>query len=258
MYAIVQIKASNRASIKISFLCTAVDLSKVLRFLMAASLSLHWTDFYHPSHPQRTTMKIIKKCPSPSLVKSLFVMGCFSVALGLTGCGGEDSAEKAGQKIDQAAANTEEKIEQVTEDANEKIEDAHQAIDQQAHEANEYIAESVDASKNAIATAGNQMDKTAEKAEKKIAGAKEVVADHATATGEFMDDSMITTAVKLVLVNNPLLKTAPIEVTTVAGVVKLTGAVDSESTIAEAIKVVGNQKNVKSVQNELTVIPAPV
>lgn len=203
-------------------------------------------------------MKIIKKYPSQNLVKSLLVMGCFSVVLGLTGCNDEGSAEKAGQKIDQAAANTEEKFEQVSEDANEKIENAQQAVDQQAHDANEYIAKSLDASKDAITTAGNQMDETAEKAEKKIAGATEVVADHAAATGEFMDDSVITTAVKLALVNNPLLKATQIEVTTVAGVVKLTGAVDSESTIAEAIKVVSNQKNVKSVQSELTVIPAPL
>jgi len=42
-------------------------------------------------------------------------------------------------------------------------------------------------------------------------------------------------------------------VTTDKGVVKLSGTVDSEPSIGRAMEVAGSQKNVKSVQTDLTV-----
>ena len=66
--------------------------------------------------------------------------------------------------------------------------------------------------------------------------------------------------VKAAILNDSILKMSPsqISVTTVNGVVKLSGTVDSEISIGRAMEVASGQKNVKSVQTDLTVnVPAP-
>jgi hyperosmotically inducible protein len=75
----------------------------------------------------------------------------------------------------------------------------------------------------------------------------------AETAGEYIDDSIITTKVKTAILNDPLLNASKIEVTTVNGVVKLSGTVDSEQSIGRAMEVANSQKNVKSVQTDLTV-----
>jgi len=59
--------------------------------------------------------------------------------------------------------------------------------------------------------------------------------------------------VKAALLNDPFLKSSQIEVTTVNGVVKLSGTVDSDPSIGKAMALASSQPNVKSVQTELTV-----
>ncbi|MDD1617805.1 MAG: hyperosmotically inducible periplasmic protein, partial [Methylococcaceae bacterium NSP1-2] len=62
-----------------------------------------------------------------------------------------------------------------------------------------------------------------------------------------------TMKVKTAILNDPILNASHIEVTTVNGVVKLSGTVDSEQSIGRAMEVANSQKNVKSVQNALVV-----
>jgi hyperosmotically inducible protein len=59
--------------------------------------------------------------------------------------------------------------------------------------------------------------------------------------------------VKEAILNDPFLKASQIEVTVVNGVVKLRGTVDSEQSIGRAMEVANSQKNVKSVETDLTV-----
>ena len=101
--------------------------------------------------------------------------------------------------------------------------------------------------------AGKKLDQATEKAGEKIEGAKESVIDKTQTTGEYIDDSVITMKVKTAILNDPLLNASHIEVTTVNGVVKLSGTVDSEQSIGRAMEVANSQKNVKSVQNALVV-----
>jgi hyperosmotically inducible protein len=101
--------------------------------------------------------------------------------------------------------------------------------------------------------AGKKLDQATEKAGEKIEGAKESVIDKTQTAGEYIDDSVITMKVKTAILNDPILNASHIEVTTVNGVVKLSGTVDSEQSIGRAMEVANSQKNVKSVQNALVV-----
>jgi hyperosmotically inducible periplasmic protein len=176
------------------------------------------------------------------LANRILVMSCLSAVLGLAGCQQEGSAEKAGQKIDRAAENAEQKIEQATEKADQKIEAVKESLDQKSNKAGEYIEESTDASKEAL-----------EKAGKKLEGAKESIVDKAGTAGEFIDDSVITAKVKAAIMGSSWLSASHIDVTTVKGMVKLSGTVDSEQSITKAIEVASSEKNVKAVETDLIV-----
>ena len=105
--------------------------------------------------------------------------------------------------------------------------------------------------------AGKKIDQGAEKVEQKIgetAGQiKESVTEKTEKAGEYIDDTAITLNVKTAISNDASLKASEIEVTTVNGVVKLSGTVDSEQSLNKAIDVASSQKNVKSVQSDLVV-----
>lgn len=105
----------------------------------------------------------------------------------------------------------------------------------------------------AAENAGKKFDRMTEKVGEKLEDAKETVIDKSESTGEYIDDSVITLKVKSAILNDPLLKAYQIEVTTVNGVVTLSGAVDSEQSISRAMEVVNNQEHVKSVQSNLIV-----
>ncbi len=183
----------------------------------------------------------------------VLVIACLSAVLALAGCQQEGTAEKAGQKIDRAAENAEQKIERATEKAEVKIEAAKESLDQKAEKAGEYIDESTDTSKRALEKAGEKLDQATQKAGEKIEGAQESVIDKAETAGEYIDDAVITTKVKAAILEDPLLDASNIEVTTVKGIVKLSGTVDSEQSVGRAIEVASSQKDVKSVQTELIV-----
>ena len=101
--------------------------------------------------------------------------------------------------------------------------------------------------------AGQQIDLTADKAAQAASDAKESASEKAETTGEYMDDSAITAKVKLAILRDPDLKVFQISVTTTGGVVTLSGAVDSQQSIDRASAVARDTRNVKSVENNLTV-----
>jgi len=110
----------------------------------------------------------------------------------------------------------------------------------------------------AAENAEQKIEQVTEQANKKIEGVKESVTDKAETSGEYIDDSVITTRVKAAILSDSLLRASHIEVTTVKGVVKLSGTVDSEQNIGRAMEVANGQKNVTSVQNDLIVnVSAP-
>jgi hyperosmotically inducible protein len=176
--------------------------------------------------------------------KNVFMVSCLSVVIGLAACQKEGTAEKAGKKIDRAAENVVHSIEQFAGDSDKKIEAAKDSLDQKADQGEELIDKSTTASKEAV-----------EQAEKELEIAKESVIEKSETTGDYIDDSVITLKVKAAILNDPMFKgsQSQISVTTVNGVVKLSGTVDSEPSIGRAMEVAGSQKNVKSVQTDLIV-----
>ena len=199
-----------------------------------------------------------------NILVRILVITCLSAVLGLAGCQQEGTAEKAGQKIDRAAEKAEQKIERATEQANQKIDAAKESLDQKASEAGEYVDKSTDASKRALEKAGGgigqavenvqqKIEQSTEKAGKELEGAKESVIDKAETSGEYINDTVLTLNVKSAIESDAMLKTSHIEVTTVNGVVKLSGTVDSGQMIGRAMEIANNQKDVKSVQTALIV-----
>lgn len=117
--------------------------------------------------------------------------------------------------------------------------------------------------------AGQKLDRSIESAEKKIEqiaerAGKEIsearketeksIAETTEVSEQYIDDSVTTASVKAAILNDPLLKVSQIKVTTVDGIVQLSGALDSQESINRAVEVAKNQTNVKSVQNDLILI----
>lgn len=109
-----------------------------------------------------------------------------------------------------------------------------------------------------IESTGKKIEQITEQASKEISDAKKEagksISETTEASGQYIDDSVITASVKAAILNDPLLKVSQIKVTTVNGVVQLSGALDSQESIDKAGEVAKNQKNVKSVQNDLILI----
>jgi len=72
-------------------------------------------------------------------------------------------------------------------------------------------------------------------------------------TGEYVDDSVITTKVKAAVFNEPMLKSAEINVETFKGVVQLSGFVSSASAANKAVDVARTVGGVKSVKNDMRI-----
>ena len=105
--------------------------------------------------------------------------------------------------------------------------------------------------------AEQKIEQATEKAEEKIEGFKESVTEKAETAEEYVEDSVITTKVKAEISIDPMLKSSNIEVTTVNGVVKLSGTVDSEEAVDRAISAADTQKGVKSVETADLVVNEP-
>jgi osmotically-inducible protein OsmY len=68
-----------------------------------------------------------------------------------------------------------------------------------------------------------------------------------------VDDTVITTKVKMAVFNEPLLKSAEINVETFKGVVQLSGFVSSQAAINKAVEVARSVPGVTSVKNDMRV-----
>ena len=66
-------------------------------------------------------------------------------------------------------------------------------------------------------------------------------------TGEYVKDSVITTKVKALLAKDDLLNSVRMGVKTYAGIVQLSGFVDSPQTVYKAAEITSSVKGVKSI-----------
>ena len=72
-------------------------------------------------------------------------------------------------------------------------------------------------------------------------------------TGEYITDSWITTKVKAALVDDPQVKATEVNVETFKGVVQLSGFVNSDTAMYEAVRIAQGIKGVTSVKNDMRV-----
>ena len=72
-------------------------------------------------------------------------------------------------------------------------------------------------------------------------------------TGEYVDDTVITSKVKAAVFNEPMLKSAEINVETFKGVVQLSGFVSSQAAANKATEVARSVSGVKSVKNDMRI-----
>ena len=70
-------------------------------------------------------------------------------------------------------------------------------------------------------------------------------------TGQYIDDTALTTSVKAAIFNEPMLKSAEINVETFKGRVQLSGFVAGEANIRRAVQVAQGVKGVTSVGNDM-------
>jgi osmotically-inducible protein OsmY len=70
-------------------------------------------------------------------------------------------------------------------------------------------------------------------------------------TGQYVDDTIITTKVKAVILNEPMLKSAEINVETFKGRVQLSGFVSSKPAMDKAVELARDVAGVSSVANDM-------
>jgi len=104
-----------------------------------------------------------------------------------------------------------------------------------------------------IENAEKKIEQTTEKAERKLDDAKKSIIEKTETSDKYIDDSVITMNIKRAILDDPLLKVFQIKVTTVNGIVQLSGTVDSQQSIDRAVEVAKGQMDVQSVLNDLLV-----
>ena len=181
--------------------------------------------------------------------KVLIIAG-LSAVIGLAGCQDEGTAEKAGKKIDRAAEKAELQVDQATEKAGEKIEAAKQSVTEKFDDSAKSAKETLEKAEQTI---NHQTDQAKQKMGQETENAKESMSESAGKAEEYISDSVITAKVKAIILGDSILQASHIDVTTVNGVVTLTGTVDSEQSLGRAMELAGSQKNVKSVETKLVV-----
>ncbi len=73
-----------------------------------------------------------------TITYKMLMMTCLIAVFGLAGCQKEDTAEKAGKKIDRAAESAEQKIDQAKEQAEKQIEAAKESVIDKSQATGEY------------------------------------------------------------------------------------------------------------------------
>ena len=186
-----------------------------------------------------------------SLSSKVLIVAGLSIFIGLAGCQDEGTAEKAGKKIDQAAEKAELQVNQASEKAGEKIEAAKQSVTEKFDDSEKSAKKTLEKAEQKI---NRQTDQAKQKMGQETEKAKESISESAGKAEEYLSDSVITVKVKAIIMGDSILKASHIDVTTVNGVVTLTGTVDSEQSLGRAMELAGSQKNVKSVETKLVVV----
>jgi hyperosmotically inducible periplasmic protein len=192
----------------------------------------------------------------------ILLIPCLAAFLGLAGCP-DGSSQQAGQRMNSDAEKAQKKIEKSEKAANKEIEVLKDTVEQKAEQAKENIDRSAETAKETlekveekveenVGQAKDKVDQIQENTEKKLDVLKESPEKPET-TGEYIDDSVITIKVKSAILGSSWLSASHIEVTTVKGIVTLSGTVDSEQNIAKAIDVAKSQEHVMGVQTDLIV-----
>jgi hyperosmotically inducible protein len=101
--------------------------------------------------------------------------------------------------------------------------------------------------------AGRQIDQAAERMGDQLETTKASMDEKAERAGNYMEDAGITTKIKTEILAESTLKVFQIDVTTIDGVVTLSGTVDSPLSRERASEVARNNPGVKSVENNLVV-----
>jgi hyperosmotically inducible protein len=103
---------------------------------------------------------------------------------------------------------------------------------------------------------GRQVDQAASRAGETVQGAQRSLGEQTEKAGEYFNDAAISSRIKADLLNDSLLALSNINVTTIAGVVTLSGVVNSQQAMDRALEIARRHPNVKSVENKL-LIKAP-
>jgi hyperosmotically inducible protein len=103
---------------------------------------------------------------------------------------------------------------------------------------------------------GRQIDEAASKAGETVQETQKSIGEHTEKAGEYISDAAISARIKSDLLNDSLLALANINVTTNAGIVTLSGTVNSQQAMDRALEIARSHPNVKSVENKL-VLAAP-
>jgi hyperosmotically inducible periplasmic protein len=181
----------------------------------------------------------------PAIASSL----ALAVLASLAACGQQSSDETAGQKLDSAIERTGQAAREAKQDAREGLASAaataREKTQQAGAAARDKARETADASKGATADARTSVMGAAGEAKQKAAGAAETAGNKA-------DDTRISSSVKASIAADKELSAARIDVDTQDGVVTLSGAVPTAAAKARANEVARGIKDVKSVNNQLT------
>jgi hyperosmotically inducible protein len=194
-------------------------------------------------------MKIKNEYKHLSVSERGLLIVCLSAVMGLAGCQ-QGTEEKAEQKIDESTERTTEKLESAKETVEDRAEQAKERIDKSA----EATKENLEYKQERVEEAGEKAKDTIEESTDKT---KESIGTKAQTAENVVNDSVITTKIKADILADPLLKSTQISVTTVGGVVSLSGTVDSQQGIDRALQIARNVKDVKSVENNLVVSSVP-
>ncbi|MTW22778.1 BON domain-containing protein [Allochromatium palmeri] len=100
---------------------------------------------------------------------------------------------------------------------------------------------------------GRKMDQTAERMGTQLEATKASMDEKAERSGNYLEDAAITAKIKAEILGESALKVLQIDVTTIDGVVTLSGTVDSQLSFERATEVARNNQGVKSVENNLVV-----
>ncbi|CAA9415012.1 MAG: hypothetical protein AVDCRST_MAG51-2080 [uncultured Ramlibacter sp.] len=197
--------------------------------------------------------------------KGLTAASSLAIVLSLAACGERSDQQTVGQKLDSAVAKTGETAREVKDDAKQGAQSAKSS-------ARETVQGAATATKEKAAEAGSTaMGAAAETKEKAANATREAATDTksavtaaasdakdkagsaASTAGEKVDDAQITARVKAGITADKDLSAGRIDVDTQDGVVTLSGAVPSAAAKAKADEIAKNAKDVKQVNNQLTV-----